>query len=281
MKKIIISIIAIIVIVSSTALFQVSEIGNAVVLRFGKPIREINQPGLYFKAPFIDDVRHFDKRILGYDAAPKGIIIKEKKSIVIDNYARWRISDPLLFLQSVQNITGAQSRLDDIVYSELRREMGKYTLSEIISSERNNIMENVTSESRKKAKSSGIEIIDVRIKRVELPKENELNIFKRMEAERSQQAKKYRAEGHEKSLEITSEADQEKTIILAEAYKKSEILKGEGDAKALEIYANAYNKNPELYKYMKTLETYEKVMDEKTKIIISTDSDFWKLLKTK
>jgi len=281
MKKIIISIIAIIVIVSSTALFQVSEIDNAVILRFGKPIREVNQPGLYFKVPFIDDVIHFDKRILGYDAAPKGIIIKEKKSIVIDNYARWKISDPLLFLQSVQNITGAQSRLDDIVYSELRREMGKYTLSEIISSERNNIMENVTEESRKKAKSSGIEIIDVRIKRVELPKENELNIFKRMEAERNQQAKKYRAEGHEKALEITSEADQEKTIILAEAYKKSEILKGEGDAKALEIYADAYNRNPELYKYMKTLETYEQVMDTKTKVIISTDSDFWKLLQGK
>ena len=281
MKKLIISIVAIITIVSFTSLFQVSEVENAVVIRLGKPKKVVVEPGLYLKAPFIDEVRYFDKRLLDYDAAPKGIIINDKKNIVIDNYAKWRISDPLLFLQSVQNIVGAQARLDDIIYSELRREMGKYTLSEIISSERNAIMKNVTEESRKKAKSSGIEIVDVRIKRVELPKENEENIYRRMEAERNQQAKKYRAEGREKSLEITSQADQEKTIILAEAYKKSEELKGEGDAKALEIYADAYNRDPEFYKFMKTLETYEKIMDKKTKIILTTDSEMWKILQTK
>ena len=281
MKKLIISILAIVVIVSSTSLFQVSEVENAVVIRLGKPKRVVTEPGLYGKVPFIDDVRYFDKRLLNYDAAPKGIIIKEKKSIVIDNYARWKIADPLLFLQSVQNIAGAQARLDDIVYSELRREMGKYTLSEIISSKRDVIMENVTEESKKIAKSSGIDIIDVRIKRVELPKENEQNIYKRMEAERNQQAKKYRAEGREKALEITSQADQEKTIILAEAYRKSEELKGEGDAKALEIYADAYNRDPEFYKFMKTLESYEKIMDNKTKVILSTDSELWKMLQTK
>lgn len=281
MKKLIISILAIVVIVSSTSLFQVSEVENAVVIRLGKPKRVVVEPGLYVKVPFIDDVRYFDKRLLNYDAAPKGIIIKEKKSIVIDNYARWKIADPLLFLQSVQNIGGAQARLDDIVYSELRREMGKYTLSEIISSKRDIIMENVTEESKKIAKSSGIDIVDVRIKRVELPKENEQNIYKRMEAERSQQAKKYRAEGREKALEITSQADQEKTIILAEAYRKSEELKGEGDAKALEIYADAYNRDPEFYKFMKTLESYETIMDNKTKVILSTDSELWKMLQTK
>ena len=178
MKKLIISILIIVVIVSSTSLFQVSEVESAVVVRLGKPKKVVIEPGLYAKVPFIDDVTYFDKRLLNYDAAPKGIIIGGKKSIVIDNYARWKIADPLLFLQSVQNIGGAQARLDDIVYSELRREMGKYTLSEIISSKRDLIMENVTVESRKKAKSSGIEIVDVRIKRVELPKENEENIFK-------------------------------------------------------------------------------------------------------
>jgi len=281
MKKLIISILALIVIISSTSLFQVSEIENAVVIRLGKPKEVVTEPGLYVKLPFVDNVRYFDKRLLNYDAAPKGIIIKGKKSIVIDNYARWRITDPLLFLQSVQNIAGAQARLDDIVYSELRREMGKYTLSEIISSKRDLIMENVTAESKSKAKSSGIEIIDVRIKRVELPKENEQNIYKRMEAERNQQAKKYRAEGREKSLEITSQADQEKTIILAEAYRKSEELKGEGDAQALEIYADAYNRDPEFYKFMKTLEAYEKIMDNKTKVILSTDSELWNMLQTK
>jgi membrane protease subunit HflC len=281
MRKLIISIIIILTIVTSTSLFQVSEVENAVVIRLGKPKRVVVDPGLYLKVPFIDDVRYFDKRLLDYDAAPKGIIIKEKKNIVIDNYARWKISNPLLFLQSVQNIAGAQARLDDIVYSELRREMGKYTLSEIISSKRDVIMKNVTEGSRRKAKTSGIEIVDVRIKRVELPKENEENIYKRMEAERNQQAKKYRAEGQEKALEITSQADREKTIILAEAYKKSEELKGEGDAKALKIYADAYNRDPEFYKFMKTLEAYEIIMDEKTKVILTTDSEMWKLLQNK
>jgi membrane protease subunit HflC len=281
MKKLISSLILIVAILTTTSLFQVSEVENAVVIRLGKPKRVVETPGLYVKMPFIDDVRYFDKRLLDYDAAPKGIIIKEKKNIVIDNYARWKISDPLLFLQSVQNIAGAQARLDDIVYSELRREMGKYTLSEIISSKRDVIMKNVTEGSREKAKTSGIQIMDVRIKRVELPKENEQNIYKRMEAERNQQAKKYRAEGREKALEITSQADREKTIILAEAYKESEELKGEGDAKALEIYADAYNRDPEFYKFMKTLEAYETIMDKKTKVILTTDSEMWNLLQKK
>ncbi len=190
--------VIIVVLISFTSLFQVSEIESAVVIRLGKPKRVALKPGLYAKVPFIDEVRYFDKRLLDYDAAPKGIIIKEKKNIVIDNYARWRISDPLLFLQSVQNIGGAQARLDDIVYSELRREMGKYTLSEIISSKRDLIMKNVTEESRAKAKSSGIDIVDVRIKRVELPQENEENIYKRMEAERNQQAKNIGQKGWKK-----------------------------------------------------------------------------------
>lgn len=279
MKRVISGLLIIIVILTFTSLFTVSETTSAIVIRFGNPKRVIMKPGLYAKLPFIDDVRYFDKRIQGYDAAPKGIIINQKKSIVIDNFAKWRISNPLLFLQSVQNTTGAQERLDDIVYSELRREMGKFTLSEIISSKRDLIMKDVTTESRRKAKSSGIEIVDVRIKRVELPKENESNIYKRMEAERNQQAKKYRAEGKEKGLEITSQADQEKTIILAEAYRKSQEIKGAGDAKALEIYAEAYNKDPEFYKFMKTLEAYEKVVGKKTKVILTTDSELWSLFK--
>lgn len=279
MKRIISGLLIIIVILTFTSLFTVNETTSAIVIRFGNPKRVIMKPGLYAKLPFIDDVRYFDKRIQDYDAAPKGIIINQKKSIVIDNFAKWRISNPLLFLQSVQNTTGAQERLDDIVYSELRREMGKFTLSEIISSKRDLIMKDVTAESRRKAKSSGIEIVDVRIKRVELPKENESNIYKRMEAERNQQAKKYRAEGKEKGLEITSQADQEKTIILAEAYRKSQEIKGAGDAKALEIYAEAYNKDPEFYKFMKTLEAYEKVVGKKTKVILTTDSELWSLFK--
>lgn len=202
---------------------------------------------------------------------------------MIDNYARWRIIDPLLFLQTVQDEKGAQARLDDIIYSEIRERLGQYTFLDIIAFKRDEIMETVTRESWEKTKKFGIEIVDVRIKRAELPKENEENVYRRMEAERHQQAKKYRAEGQEKALEITSQAEKERTVILAEAYEKSESIKGEGDAEALKIYADAYNRDPEFYKFTRTLSTYDKILSGsgKTKIIMSTESELWKILNEK
>ncbi|ADO83279.1 protease modulator HflC [Ilyobacter polytropus] len=284
MKKGINVILILIVIVFASSVFQVSEVQRAVVLRFGKPVGgEINTSGLKFKVPFIDNVVYFDKRLLDYDAEPKDLITKDKKNIVIDNYARWRIIDPLLFLQTVQDEKGAQARLDDIIYSEIRERLGQYTFLDIIAFKRDEIMETVTRESWEKTKKFGIEIVDVRIKRAELPKENEENVYRRMEAERHQQAKKYRAEGQEKALEITSQAEKERTVILAEAYEKSESIKGEGDAEALKIYADAYNRDPEFYKFTRTLSTYDKILSGsgKTKIIMSTESELWKILNEK
>lgn len=284
MKKVINVILILIVIVFASSVFQVSEVQRAVVLRFGKPVGgEINTSGLKFKVPFIDNVVYFDKRLLDYDAEPKDLITKDKKNIVIDNYARWRIIDPLLFLQTVQDEKGAQARLDDIIYSEIRERLGQYTFLDIIAFKRDEIMETVTRESWEKTKKFGIEIVDVRIKRAELPKENEENVYRRMEAERHQQAKKYRAEGQEKALEITSQAEKERTVILAEAYEKSESIKGEGDAEALKIYADAYNRDPEFYKFTRTLSTYDKILSGsgKTKIIMSTESELWKILNEK
>ncbi|WP_319370161.1 protease modulator HflC [uncultured Ilyobacter sp.] len=284
MKKGINVVLILIVIVFTSSVFQVSEIQKAVVLRFGKPVGAgITTSGLKFKVPFIDNVVYFDKRLLDYDAEPKDLITKDKKNIVIDNYARWRIIDPLLFLQTVQDEKGAQARLDDIIYSEIRERLGQYTFLEIIAFKRDEIMEIVTRESWEKTKKLGIEIVDVRIKRAELPKENEENVYRRMEAERHQQAKKYRAEGQEKALEITSQADKEKTVILAEAYEKSESIKGEGDAKALEIYADAYNRDPEFYKFTRTLSAYDTILSGsgKSKIIMSTESEIWKILNEK
>ena len=282
MKKLISAFVIFAVILIYTALFQVSEVETAIVLRFGRPIgNPIQKAGLYIKAPFTDEVRRFDKRLLNYDSDPKEIITQDKKNVVMDNYARWKIVDPLLFLQTVQNISGAQARLDDIVYSELREKVAKYTFNEIIAVKREEIMQRVTESSADKAKALGIEIVDVRIKRADLPKQNEENVYQRMEAERQQQAKKYRAEGQEKLLEIKSDAERQKTVILANAYKEAELIKGEGDAEALKIYADAYNRDPEFYKFVRTLSAYEKILkgNGKNKLILSSDSDLWKILE--
>ena len=283
MKKVISVVLILAAILAYTALFQVSEVESAIVLRFGRPIGDpIQKAGLHIKVPFTDEVRRFDKRLLNYDSDPKELITQDKKNIVMDNYARWKIVDPLIFLQTVQNISGAQARLDDIVYSELREKVAKYTFNDTIALKREEIMKRVSESSAEKAKVLGIEIVDVRIKRAELPKQNEENVYKRMEAERHQQAKKYRAEGQEKMLEIKSDAERQKTVILADAYKQAEIIKGEGDAEALKIYADAYNKDPEFYKYVRTLFAYEKILKGtgKNKFILSSDSEIWKILES-
>lgn len=282
MKKVISAILILAAILAYTALFQVSEVESAIVLRFGRPIgAPIKKAGLYLKVPFTDEVRRFDKRLLNYDSDPKEIITQDKKNVVMDNYARWKIVDPLLFLQTVQNISGAQARLDDIIYSELREKVAKYTFNEIIAVKREEIMQKVTQSSAEKAKLLGIEVVDMRIKRADLPKQNEDNVYQRMEAERQQQAKKYRAEGQEKMLEIKSDAERQKTVILADAYKQAELIKGEGDAEALKIYADAYNKDPEFYKFVRTLAAYEKILkgQGKNKLILSSDSEIWKTLE--
>lgn len=281
MKKVISSILILVAIVAYTSLFTVTEMERAVVIRLGKPVGDpIETSGLKVKVPFIDRVEYFDKRLLEYDSEPKELITRDKKNIVIDNYARWRIVDPLLFLQAVHDERGAQARLDDIIYSEVRERLGQYTLLEIISIKRSEIMEIVTLESAEKVRKLGIELVDVRIKRADLPKQNEENVYKRMEAERHQQAKKYRAEGQEKSLEIVSEAEKDKTIILAEAYEKAERIKGEGDGEAVRIYADAYNRDPEFYRFTRTLTAYDEILggDGKTKVLLSTDSELWKYL---
>ncbi len=281
MKKLISFIGIVFIFLLYSSVFTVNEVERAVVLRLGKPVgAPIEKAGLHFKVPFIDNVVYFDKRLIEYDSEPKELITKDKKNIVIDNYARWRIVNPLLFLQTVQDVRGAQARLDDIIYSEVRERLGQYTLLEIISLKRDEIMDIVTLESDEKVEKLGIQIVDVRIKRADLPKQNEENVYRRMEAERNQQAKKYRAEGRESALEIMSDAEREKTIILAEAYEESEKIKGEGDAEALKIYADAYNKDPEFYSFTRSLSAYDKIFKGKgsTKIILSTDSELLKYL---
>jgi membrane protease subunit HflC len=270
-----------IAIMTFSSMYQVNEIEHAILLRFGKPVGDsVNTAGLKFKMPFVDNVVKLDKRILEYDSEPKELTTKDKKTIIIDNYAKWKISDPLLYLKSVRTEAEAQKRLDDIVYSELRQVLGKYSLLEIISNKREEIIELSNKNSIKKLRDFGIELVDIRIKRVELPSENETNIYRRMETQRQEEAKRYRAEGQEKALEIISGADKEKTIELSKAYREAQIIRGEAEKEAARIYAEAYNSNIEFYKFMRTLETYEKILNDKgnSKLILTTDSELLKYL---
>jgi len=262
-----------------STVFTVDETRQVVILQFGEPVRIIKTPGLNFKLPApLQVAQHFDDRLLEYDVAPEEILSKDKKSLIVDNYVRWRIIDPLLFLQTVQTEPIAKTRIDDIVYSELRRELGTHNMSEIITENRELIMEKVTRESAIATKPYGIEVVDVRLKRVDLPQNNEQSIYRRMQAERIRQANKFRSEGEEESQKIKASTDKDKTIILANAYKEAEEVKGEGEAKAVDIYARAFSKDPDFYEFYRTLETYKIILDKKTTLVLPTNSKLFDIL---
>ena len=261
--------------------FTIDETEQGIILEFGRPVgSSITQPGLHFKFPWRQLVK-LEKRILEYDVEAREILSLDKRRIVVDNYARWKISDPLQFYKSVRTINGGLNRIDPIIYSELRVELGKHNLTEIVDNRREAIMEIVTNEARKKLKEYGIDLVDVRIKRADLSVENEKAVYDRMIAERERQAKQFRSEGEEEALKIRAETDKDKAIILANAFKISQEISGEGDAKALEIYASGYKSDPEFYNFTRTLDSYKKIIDNESKLILTTDSDFLKLLKEK
>jgi len=260
------------------ALFTVPVWMQAMVVQLGDPVREIREPGLYWRIPFIQQVTYFDRRLLDYDASPKEILTRDKQQLVVDNYSRFRIVDPLQFYRTVRDENGAQSRLDDIIYSNLRETLGRHTLREIVSEERAALLEEVTKRSDAKAREYGIEVVDVRIKRADLPEKNELNVFNRMRTERERQAKKYRAEGDEEARKIRSVADKTVQILMADARQQSEVTRGEGDAKAAGIFAEAYGRDPEFYAFVRTLDAYKRTLATDTTAILSPHSDFLELL---
>lgn len=281
MKKFLIALIVIVLLILLTGIFTIDEKEQVVILQFGKPVRTIQTPGLHLKIPYpIQELVVFDDRLLEYDSPPEEVLSRDKKTLIVDNYVRWRIVAPLLFLQTVQAIPTALTRLDDIVYSELRRELGTHDMSEIITENRELIMEVVTHKSNEATATYGIEVIDVRIRRVDLPPENEASIYARMDAERKRQANKFRSEGEEAAKKIRAVTDKDRTIILAEAYKQSEEIRGIGDAKAIEIYAGAYSADPDFYEYVRTLEALKTILDDKTTVVLPADSKLFKLLVT-
>jgi len=263
----------------ASPLFIVDIIQNAIVVQLGKPIRNITEPGLYVKVPFIQEVTYFDKRLLDYDSDPQDVITQDKKTLLLDNYAKWRIVDPLKVYQNFQTQRGALQRLHDIIYSELRVELGRHDLLEIVATDRADLMKIVTQRSNDKASPYGIEIQDVRIKRADLPEQNEKAVFARMQAERERQAKQYRAEGAEEAQKIRSEAEKDREIILAEAYRESEELRGAGDAKAFKVYADAYRQDPHFFEFTRSMEAYKKTFKDKSTLVVSPDSEFFRYLK--
>ena len=222
---------------------------------------------------------YFDKRLMAYDASPKGVLTKDKQQLVVDNFSRWRIRDPLQFYRSVRDEAGAQSRLDDVIYSIVRENLGRHTLREIMNEKRTEVMAEVTKESDARAREYGIEVADVRIKRADLPEKNELNVFERMRTERERQAKKFRAEGDEEARKIRSESDKEVQILTAEARMKAEVIRGQGDAEAVKIFADAYGRDPDFYQLVRTLEAYRKSFNDGATVVLSPNSEFFRYLK--
>ncbi len=259
------------------SLFTVKEINQAIVLQFGDPKRVIAQPGLKVKIPFIQNVVFLDRRILSLDPHPEEVIASDQKRLIVDAYARFKIVDALKFYISVGDERVARSRLATIINSRLRNVLGKQSLSTLLSEDRTKQMAIIQEGVNAEAAKFGIEIIDVRIKRADLPQANSEAIYKRMQTEREREAKEFRAKGAEMAVTITSTADKKVTVILANAEKQSEIMKGEGDGIRNKIFADAFGKDPQFFSFYRAMQAYEKALiGGETSLILSPDSDFFK-----
>ena len=275
--KFIIPVIIVLAIITYLSLFTVKEINQAIVLQFGNPKKVITTAGLQWKIPFVQNVVFLDRRILSLDPAPEEVIASDQKRLIVDAYSRFTIIDPLKFYISVGNEMVARSRLATIINSRIRNVLGKQSLATLLSEERGRQMAIIQEGVNEEAKKFGIEIIDVRIKRADLPQANSEAIYKRMQTEREREAKEFRARGAEMAVTITSTADKEVTVILANADKQSEIMKGEGDGIRNKIFADAYGRDPEFFSFYRAMQAYEKALiGGETTMILSPDSDFFK-----
>ncbi len=263
----------------SMTAFIVDQREQVLVLQFGNPKSVVKEAGLHFKFPW-QSVERFDRRLLVQDAPPNEVITKDKKSILVDAYTRWRIEDPLKVFQVARNQAGVASRMEDIVRGKVREVLGQHTLHEIVSGGDSDLRAALMRTIRQKADASvaslGVRIDDVRIKRADLPLENSEAVFQRMKAERGRIAKEYRSEGEEIAKEIRAQADKKRKILIADAYKQSEIIRGEGEAKANHTYVLAHGKDPKFYAFLRSLEAYEKSIGEGTRLVISPDTEFFR-----
>ncbi len=277
MKKIILPLVIALAAIAFFSIFIVKEVNQAIVLQFGDPKKIITKPGLNFKLPFIQNVVFLDKRILNLDAPPEEVIASDQKRLIVDAFARFQIIDPLKFYISVGNERVARSRLSTIINSRIRSVLGTQRLQTLLSEDRTKQMSLIQEGVNREAEKFGIKIIDVRIKRADLPQANSDAIFARMQTERNREAKEFRAKGAEMAVTITSTADKEVTVILADAQKKSEIMKGEGDGRRNKIFADAFGQDPQFFAFYRAMQAYEKALiGGETSLVLSPDSEFFK-----
>jgi len=275
--KFFVPIIIVLGIAAFQSIFIVQEINQAIVLQFGDPKKIVTKSGLNFKLPFIQNVAYLDKRVLNLDNPPEEVIAADQKRLIVDAIARFKIIDPLKFYISVGNERVARQRLATIINSRIRGVLGKQDLATLLSKDRAKQMSIIQNDVNTEAKNFGIEIVDVRIKRADLPQANSEAIYARMQTERQREAKEFRAQGAESATRITSTADKEVTVILANAKKKSEIMKGEGDGQRNKIFADAFGKDPQFFSFYRAMQSYEKALiGGDTSLILSPDSDFFK-----
>jgi membrane protease subunit HflC len=267
-------------VLASSSLFTVHQAEQALVLQLGEPIRAESNPGLKFKIPFIQNVIFLDKRILAFDAPAEEVIASDQKRLVVDSFLRFRISDPLKFYQSVGNETVARSRLASILNSGVRKVLGQETFSTVLSGERVELMRQIQETVNKEAGEFGITVVDVRIKRADLPEANSQAIFRRMQTEREREAKEFRAQGAEISQRIRARADREKTVLLAEAEREAEILRGEGDAQVVKIFADAYGRDIDFFSFYRSMLAYREALGaDETTMVLSPDSEFFRYFR--
>ena len=281
LSKPIATILILLIVVASNALYVISEVERGVALRFGEMIQADIKPGLHMKTPFIDNIRRFDARILTVDAQPASFFTVENKRLIVDSYAKWKISD----VETYYKATGgsertSESRLANRINAGLRDQFGTLTLQEVVSGERDALMKNITdSLNNTVLQELGVEIVDVRVKRIDLPPEVSNQVYRRMTAERNKEAQELRSTGKEKAEKIRASADRERTIELANAYRDAEELRGQGDADAARIYAEAYEQDPEFYAFVRSLNAYKSSFSNKGDILlVEPDSDFFKYL---
>jgi len=276
-------VVALILAAVSGSLFTVNQTQQALVLQFGEPKRTIQEPGLAFKLPFIQDVTFYEKRVLSLipqDA--EEVILADQKRLQVDAYARYRIEDPLLFYQTVRNERGARGRLEAIIDSSVRRALGRETLASILTGQRNDITRSIGEEVNASVASLGIKIIDVRLRRADYPTATSQNIFNRMKSEREREAKEFRATGEEEAQKIRADAEKTRTVILSEAQRESQEIRGAGDSQAIQIYADSFGQDADFFAFYRSMEAYRKSMNNNgTSLVLSPDSSFFRFFKDK
>lgn len=279
-KVILLALTALIVFIAMTSVFIVNETQQVMVVRFGNPVAQIKKPGLHFKASVFDDARVFEKRILNVDPPPEEVLLTDQKRLVVDTFARYRITDMLMFFQTLSTETGGEQRLNTIINASVRSNLGRVPLRDVLSEKRNLLMDNILKDVNAETKRFGVEIVDVRIVRADLPPQVTQSTFDRMQSEREREAKEARAEGEQIGLEIRSESDKDRTVLLSAAQRDAQILRGEGDSEAIAIYAKAFSQDPKFYKFYRSLEAYRKSLaNADTTLVLTPDSDFFKAFK--